>query len=85
MTSLCVSALTAGAQNRLESAATACGGTVSVISLILAGKTDPAKRFFAVYGEVLNRCSRPVDLVDLDLQETLGRRILAGANAKRVA
>ena len=53
--------------------------------LDIAVRGIPAKRFFAVYGEVLNRCSRPVDLVDLDLQETLGRQILAGANVKRVA
>lgn len=45
----------------------------------------PAKKFFAVYGEVLNRSSRPVDLVDLDLQVHFGRQILSNPHVKRVA
>ena len=28
---------------------------------------------------------RPVDLIDLDLQEIFGRQILAGTNVKRIA
>ena len=45
----------------------------------------PANKFFAVYGEVLNRSSRPVDLIDLDLQANFGRRILSNPNVRRVA
>lgn len=61
------------------------GDTRESSDLDIAVRGIPAKRFFAVYGEVLSRSSRPVDLVDLDLQETLGRQILAGGNVKRVA
>ncbi len=45
----------------------------------------PANKFFAIYGEVLNRSSRPVDLVDLDLQVNFGRQILSNPHVKRVA
>ncbi len=53
--------------------------------LDIAVRGIPANKFFAVYGQLLSRCSRPVDLVDLDLQANLGRQILANANVKRVA
>ena len=45
----------------------------------------PAEEFFTVYGEVLSRSSRPLDLIDLDLQRIFGRQILAGTNVKRIA
>ncbi|TVR90568.1 MAG: nucleotidyltransferase domain-containing protein [Spirochaetaceae bacterium] len=51
----------------------------------IAVRSIPAKKFFAIYGELLSRISRPVDLVDIDLQANLGRRILANTHIKRVA
>jgi predicted nucleotidyltransferase len=53
--------------------------------LDIAVRGIPAKNFFSVYGEILSRSSRPVDLVDLDLQEDLGRQILSNAHIRRVA
>ena len=42
----------------------------------------PADQFFAVYGELMTRLSRPVDL---DLQQRLGKQRLAGSALRRVA
>lgn len=61
------------------------GNARETSDLDIAVRGIPANRFFAIYGELLSRCSRPIDLVDLDLQTNLGRRILAGTNVKRVA
>lgn len=41
--------------------------------------------FFEVYGELMMRLSRPVDLVDLDMQPNLGRRLSEFGNLKRLA
>ena len=53
--------------------------------LDIAVRGLPAERFFAVYGELMTRLSRPVDLVDLDLQERFGKQLLAGSELRRVA
>ena len=53
--------------------------------LDIAVRGIPADRFFAVYGQVLCRSSRPVDLVELDLQATLGQQILSTSHVRRVA
>lgn len=53
--------------------------------LDMAVRGIPADRFFAVYGELMTRLSRPVDLVDLDLQERFGKQLLAGSDLRRVA
>ena len=53
--------------------------------LDIAVRGIPARKFFAVYGEILNRSSRPIDLVDLDLQVNFGRQILSNPRVKRVA
>jgi predicted nucleotidyltransferase len=53
--------------------------------LDIAVRGIPAERFFAVYGELMTRLSRPVDLVDLDLQERFGQQLLAGSDLRRVA
>ena len=53
--------------------------------LDIAVRGIPAEEFFTVYGEVLSRSSRQVDLIDLDLQKIFGRQILAGTNVKRIA
>lgn len=53
--------------------------------LDIAVRGISAKDFFAVYGEVLSRSSRPVDLIDLDLQAEFGRQILSSPNIRRVA
>ena len=49
----------------------------------IAVRGIPARRFFAVYGEVMSRSSRPVDLVDLDLQVEFGRQILSNPVSAR--
>ncbi len=53
--------------------------------LDIAVRGIPADRFFAVYGELMTRLSRPVDLVDLDLQQRFGEQLLADAHMRRVA
>jgi len=53
--------------------------------LDIAVRGIPVERFFAVYGELMTRLSRPVDLVDLDLQERFGQQLLAGSDLRRVA
>lgn len=53
--------------------------------LDIAVRGIPAEKFFAVYGELMTRLSRPVDLVDLDLQERFGQQLLAGSDLRRVA
>lgn len=53
--------------------------------LDIAVRGIPARKFFAVYGEILSRSSRPVDLVDLDLQVNFGRQILSNPHVRRVA
>lgn len=53
--------------------------------LDIAVRGIPAERFFAVYGELMTRLSRPVDLVDLNLQERFGQQLLAGSDLRRVA
>ena len=53
--------------------------------LDIAVRGIPADRFFAVYGELMTRLSRPVDLVDLDLQQRFGEQLLADAHLRRVA
>ena len=45
----------------------------------------PADQFFSIYGELMMRLSRPVDLVDLDLQKRFGKQLLAGSDLRRVA
>lgn len=61
-------------------------GTDSATSdLDIAVRGIPAKRFFAIYGEIMSRSSRPVDLVDLDLQVNFGRQILSNPHVTRVA
>ena len=42
-------------------------------------------RFFETYGELMMRLSRPVDLVDLDIQTNFGRRLSEFGNLKRLA
>ena len=61
------------------------GNARETSDLDIAVRGIPANRFFAIYGELLSRYSRPIDLVDLVLQTNLGRRILASTNVKRVA
>ena len=41
--------------------------------------------FFEIYGELMMRLSRPVDLIDLDIQPNFGRRLSEFGNLKRVA
>lgn len=41
--------------------------------------------FFEVYGELMSRVSRPVDLIDLDLQQRFGSQLIAHAVLRRVA
>jgi predicted nucleotidyltransferase len=53
--------------------------------LDIAVRGIPAEKFFAIYGELMSRVSRPVDLVDLDLQERFGKQLLAGSDLRRVA
>lgn len=53
--------------------------------LDIAVRGISAEKFFAVYGELMSRLSRPVDLVDLDLQERFGKQLLAGSELRRVA
>lgn len=45
---------------------------------------DPAQ-FFFVYGELLTRLSRPVDLIDLDIQKRFGQQLLDTDSLRRVA
>jgi predicted nucleotidyltransferase len=52
--------------------------------LDIAVRGIPADQFFAVYGELMTRLSRPVDLVDLDLQKRFGKQLLAGSELRRV-
>ena len=61
------------------------GHATETSDLDFAVRGIPANKFFAIYGEVLNRSSRPVDLVDLDLQVNFGRQILSNPHVKRVA
>ena len=63
----------------------AAGEASESSDLDIAVRGIPAEEFFTVYGEVLSRSSRPVDLIDLDLQKIFGRQILAGTNVKRIA
>lgn len=53
--------------------------------LDIAVRGIPPERFFAIYGELMTRLSRPIDLVDLDLQERFGKQLLAGSDIRRVA
>ena len=53
--------------------------------LDIAVRGIPADQFFAVYGELMTRLSRPVDLVDLDLQKRFGKQLLEGSDMRRVA
>ena len=53
--------------------------------LDIAGRGIPADQFFAVYGELMTRLSRPVDLVDLDLQKRFGKQLFEGSDMRRVA
>jgi predicted nucleotidyltransferase len=43
------------------------------------------EQFFFVYGELMMRLKHRVDLVDLDLQQQLGRSLIETGNLKRVA
>ena len=43
------------------------------------------EQFFFVYGELMMRLQHRVDLVDLDLQQQLGRSLIETGNLKRVA
>ena len=43
------------------------------------------EKFFEVYGELLMRTSRPVDLVELNMQENFGHRLIKLGCLKRVA
>lgn len=52
--------------------------------LDIAARGIPQGEFFTVYGEVLTRSSRPVDLVNLDMQKRFGRRILANPNVRQI-
>ena len=64
----------------------AAEGTASELSdLDIAVRGIPRGKFFAVYGEVLTRSSRPVDLVNLDMQKRFARRILANPGVKQIA
>ena len=45
---------------------------------------DPAQ-FFFVYGELLTRLKRPVDLVDLTIQKRFAQQLLDSDGLKRVA
>jgi predicted nucleotidyltransferase len=53
--------------------------------LDIAVRGIPADQFFSIYGELMMRLSRPVDLVDLDLQKRFGKQLLAGSDLRRVA
>ena len=53
--------------------------------LDIAVRGIPADRFFAIYGELMTRLSRPVDLVDLDLQARFAGQLLASSDLRRVA
>ena len=53
--------------------------------LDIAVRGIPADQLFAVYGELVTRLSRPVDLVDLDLQKRFGKQLLEGSDMRRVA
>lgn len=53
--------------------------------LDIAVRGIPADRFFAIYGELMMQLSRPVDLVDLDLQQRFAGQLLAGSELRRVA
>ena len=53
--------------------------------LDIAVRGIPADKFFTVYGELLTRLSRPVDLIDLDLQQRFGEQLVAGADLRRVS
>lgn len=53
--------------------------------LDIAVRGIPADKFFAVYGELMTRLSRPVDLIDLDLQHRFAERLVAGSGLRRVS
>jgi predicted nucleotidyltransferase len=52
--------------------------------LDIAVRGIPTDQFFAVYGQLMTRLSRSVDLVDLDLQKRFGKQLLAGSELRRV-
>jgi predicted nucleotidyltransferase len=70
---------------------------IFVFGSAASGETDPESdldiavrgiepiHFFEIYGELMMRLSRPVDLVDLDMQPNFGRRLSEFGNLKRVA
>ena len=53
--------------------------------LDIAVRGIPADKFFTFYGELMTRLSRPVDLIDLDLQRRFGEQLVACADLRRVS
>jgi predicted nucleotidyltransferase len=53
--------------------------------LDIAVRGVSAEKFFAVYGELMSRLSRPVHLANLDLQERFGKQLLSTSELRRVA
>ena len=43
------------------------------------------EQFFFIYGELMSRLQHRVDLVDLDLQKTLGQTLVDSGSLRRVA
>ncbi len=43
------------------------------------------EKFFSVYGELMSRLQRDVDLVDLDLQKDFGQSLVETGSLRRVA